>query len=329
MACLKTLPFAAACDLETCTNKAFATLAGGFDILCAAYAPSLCYICFGVSNSTYTQAYFYKYNVSTNAAELVFTLPVGMSEVTNMVWDPINKLFVGYVIGGGMYRFDPQSLQFQTAADSFYNPIWEPFNSKIYAEQGNNVVTVDPLAMNTTVLGSVGASLYELTYSPLTNCLYGGWKTGISGGLAKFDLNTNVGDPSIIPGFYCTTQCWDSDRNLLITNSDSSQYVDIDVGLESILATHSPPTNTTVTWKMTYVPTLKKAFGQGWFYPPTYDPIGNGGVTSYHTPDGVTKAEYFVHSYSRGFLIFKDKSAMLLGYDSYGADPGFQRVCLT
>lgn len=247
-----------------------------------------------------------------------------------MVYDPINKLFVA-AYSGGFFTYDPVANLVVSAGGSCSRLIWEPYNSKIYCLSAGGVGYVDVHAMSVVSLGVRTVNPYHIAYSPLTNCLYGGWRTGMSGGFWKFDLNTNLEVTAYAASpFLCTDLVWDSDRNLFVTTgSDTAHFNDYDVSTDTVVADYAPPIHTTVREHPVYVSTLKKVFAVGYFYPPTYPATIPNGILALDTVGGSVSVVRYDCDY-RSLYQIKNGSVMSAAFtDDLANDYGVRRLCLT
>lgn len=292
-----------------------------------AYSADLCFLLVCTVDGSYTNVRLNRYNPDTNSLVFLQQIPGGF--VDSVVYDPIHKLFVA-AYDGGFFTYDPVADLVDSTTDSVSRLIWEPFNSKIYCLTAGGVGYINVLSMASVTLGARTVTPYHITYSPLTNTLYGGWRTGLSGGLFKFDLNTNTSSNFVASPFLCIDMVWDTDRNLLVaTGTDTGHFADFDVGSETVTADYAPPTDATVREFPIYVPTLKKVFAVGYLYPPTYPAMIPTGILSLNTTNGTVAVVRYDYDY-RSILKLNQGSVFSAAFTADLAnDYGIRRLCLT
>lgn len=287
-------------------------------------------------NATYTETYLYTYNLSTDALDYQATYTGYLSG--GIAFDPVNNKFV-FGGDGSITLFDLSDKSFDTFSSGLLgyvlNPIYVPEKSLVYAVVGRNVDNerlIGSINVGTKVVTSLGPiptysgskpNPYTLTYSPISDAIYGPWITGSYYGLAKFDLNTNIGYARIA-AVYATSAIWDPDTNLLICAGAWSDYTiaiyEINTSDDSIVQQLPALSGYSFRWFHLYSPYYKTIFGTA------YDVDFNRVLISYNRQSGnleVIDASYDYYN----IAAFEGASVLTVVIDS-GGNEGVRRMCL-
>lgn len=339
MGCFKTLTLSGGCELETCVTASKVTI--GTDVVSTnqdgglSFAEDLCYCAVLSHNAASTELYISKYEGDSNTLVKKATFAYA-SASGNMVYDASRQRFV-FCAGTFVNVFNPLDnsvVTFDSGIASLFNMVYVPQHSRIYGEFGVNgggqtYIGYIDLDLNIIVqLGIIPAfgpsnpRPYNLVYVPSTNCLYGSWATGLSAGLAKFNLNTNTGFALVGGTFAGIDICLDTDTNRLIglTNGASEWSPDTETMI------YSGATTEAIGWTLFYSSALKKVIGAYW------DSSVDGGpsVISYNTQTKITTVEF--NAYPEGFQNvreLKDGSIITRNRNMVTNVSGVRRLCIT
>lgn len=301
------------------------------------FAPDLCYAMVQSFNAGFTEYYVSKYNPATNALDKKATQASVFPILDRWTYDASHKLFVGSR-QTDVVLYDPITETIDVFASGISSGVlsafvYVPSLTRVYGLIGTDgsglsyVGYVDIDLRIVVALGTipaVGASKPKpanLVYVPSTNCLYGCWITGLGAGMAKFDLATNIGTPSVgLGGIDAVEICLDTDRNLIIASF--SNVKEFDPNTELIVRTTPITAGGGIRFTPHYVSSLKKVIGCG---VDTYL-TGNDAVLSYSTFDYSSMTELNDYEYL-SVEQFKDGSFIS---DAYNAPKeGVRRLCLT
>jgi len=301
MSCYKTLDFEpAACLLATGEDKPQVQTVGEYvyeDGM--GYAPDYCY-CLIITTITGNETYWKKYEPATNSLVLKATTPWGTSY--DMTYDATHKLFVcstGVGVTSRILTFDPVT----ETTDSFLTGVtgwvgdlfYVPEKGFCYGNIGEDgtgrhyvgYVDLDlRVVVQLGVIPNYGGSTpfgYNLTYSPVSNCIYGAWITGLGAGLLRFDLATNTGTHLFtgLGTWGAIDCCWDSDRELLICCGSGGFVYEVNTATDTISLTTniSSATIYSFAWRPFYVSSLHKVVATG------HNQDGDHCVMTYDTLD--------------------------------------------
>lgn len=342
MSCVKQLTMSGGCTLETCSEENQVPISGTPTLTAeflTAFAPDLCYCLVAGWDAGLTTTYFFKYEAATNTMTLKGS-HAGVAGNSPMVYDVAHQKFV-MPFGSTVVIFDPIT---ETVSD-FASGVTGSILALTYVEYGYNriyghmgvdglgqyyvgyidldLLTVVQLGV-TPAVGPANPFVYNFAYSPLADCLYGCWQSGISKGLFEFDLQINNGVHFFtgVPAwaqFFCV---WDIDRELLICTGQLIR--EVDVILASIVrSTLVDATLESLRWFPWYISSMKRVFAIG------YDSIGDKCVGRYMTEAPYTstlvKGDYLYD----GLVNFNDGSFFAVANTKPAGVNGWRRLCLT
>lgn len=302
-----------------------------------AYAPDLCYCL--VAGTDGATTYFFKYEPATNTMVLKGT-HAGAPANVNMAYDVAHQKFVT-ATGATVVIFDPVSeaiTDFASGVTGTINALtYVAFGyDRIYGHMGQDglgqryigyidldLLTVVQLGVCPT-FGAVNPSVYNLAYSPLADCLYGCWQTGISKGLFEFDLQINSGvhfftGVATWAQFFC---CWDTERELLVCLGQAIK--EVDVILASIVrSTLVDASLESLRWFPWYIGSMNRVFAIG------YDAIGDKVVGRYMTEAPYTSTMVKDDYLYDGLVNFDEGSFFAVANTKPVGVNGWRRLCLT
>jgi len=342
MSCVKSLNMSGGCTLETCSEATQVPISGTPTLapeFLTAFAPDLCYCLVCGWDAGTTTTYFFKYEPGSNTMTLKGS-HAGASGNSPLVYDVAHQKFV-LPMGPIVVIFDPVTETVSDFASGVTGAILaltyvEYGYNKIYGHMGQDglgqmyVGYIDLDLLTVVQLGvcpSVGPAnpfVYNFAYSPLADCLYGCWQTGISKGLFEFDLQINNGVHFFtgVPAwaqFFCV---WDTDRELLICLGQAIK--EVVVILASIVRTTLVDASLeSLRWLPWYISSMKRIFAIG------YDSIGDKVVGRYMTEAPYTgtmvKADYLYD----GLVNLDEGSFFAVANTKPAGVNGWRRLCLT
>lgn len=333
MGCRRSIPFASACALETCTTAA-RTDSGhaGADVvneksLC--FAPDLCYAMVQTWDAAFTEFYISKYDPATNALVQKATR-LGGDLLGRWTYAASHKLFVS-ASGTDIFLYDPitetiDSFASGVATGVIQELVYVPQKGFVYGEMGtdgtglNYIGYVDLDLRIVVQLGTIPAfgpskpRPYNLVYVPVNNCLYGCWATGLNANVAKFNLTTNIGVATIAGGVEGVEMALDTDRNLLIASLNQAH--EIDPTTDALVRSTAIAPGTALAYTPFYSSALKKVVGIS-----TGRTVTTYNTLTYATTDVFTDFTYY------GLRQLKDGSVLTNAYDA--PKDGVRRLCVT
>jgi len=342
MSCVKELNMSGGCTLEACTEEAQVPISGTPTLTAeylTAFSPDLCYCLVAAWDAGFTTTYFFKYEPASNTMVLKGS-HAGSAGNSQMVYDSAHQKFV-LPIGATVVIFDPVSETITDFASGVTGTISqltyvEYGYNKIYGNMGQDglgqkyvgyidldLLTVVQLGVCPSV-GPVNPLAYNLAYSPLADCLYGCWQSGINHGLFEFDLQINSGahfftaDPTFAQVF-CV---WDTDRELLICLGQAIR--EVDVILASIVrSTIVDATLESLRWFPWYISSMSRVFAIG------YDSIGDKVVGRYMTAAPYTSTAVKTDYLYDGLVNLDEGSFFAVANTKPAGVNGWRRLCLT
>ncbi len=284
-----------------------------------AYSDTSCYCIFLTHSADYTKQYWNRYHPETNTYSQRGVLAGAPLSPSNIVWDSLNDVFV-FVLGTDVVIIDPLVDTVPTiypSAGMLWDLLYVPEKQKIYGLDNTTMYSLDVSTSGIVALGTFAHRPYELAYSPTADALYGPWITGMSSGIMKFNLISNLSVDLI--GISGTTIAWDPIRFVMLVTIGSA-LSDLDTATDTWSNTYSFPADYDLRWNLEYDADSDLFFLEG------YD-VGNNHVLYQYDPVQHV-ATLIKNDYQyKGKAVVGPKQLVALGEDIGTAAPIVRDLC--